>query len=385
MGRPRRAPAPGRRRGPRRRIRPSRAAPRGWRARPRARARKAPRRAPGKSRGVPPLEVTMALVTRAARMAALVLALTALPVTTGAAQTKGPTVVMTGGLLYHTEDVPPNTIKTFTVTCPPGYIAMSGTATDADGSTQLKSAPAGGRSWSFSFGQPVTAGKTAHVIVLVVCSKPKPFLGGIGGKVNVKIKVKKVKSKAVVIPPGETEKTKLKCPGGAAPTGSGTSVAPPEAQPKSVHARAAAVLSNGLVARETRDLPVRGGFRFTVRNPATVPQEVRHSGRCLLRRASYRRRRHRRRHRAHTKVLREVFQETAQPGGNLFERSCPSHTFPVSGGYEYASDRDMIVFGHAIGRPRRVLTPVINGETFPNAFEDALLCFPGSLSQRTFR
>jgi hypothetical protein len=319
-------------------------------------------------------------VTRAAWIAALAVAMAGLSSATATAQTKGPTVVMTGGTLYHSEDVAPNSIKTFTVTCPPGYIAMGGSASIPDGATQLKSAPGGARSWTFSFGLPVTATRSAHVTVLVLCSKPRPFLPGVGGKVKIKIKVKKVKSSAVVIPPGETEKTKLKCPAGAAPTGSGLSVAPPGAETKSVHARVAAVLSNGLVARLTRDLPVRGGFRFTVHNFAGVPQTVRHSGRCLFRKASYRRGHHRR-HRATTKVFRLVFHETAQPGSNLFERSCHRHQFPVSGGYEYGSEDDMIVFGHAISRPRRILTPVINTEDFPNPFDYPLLCFPGDLSE----
>ncbi|HEY1356817.1 MAG TPA: hypothetical protein VGF21_00790 [Thermoleophilaceae bacterium] len=323
-------------------------------------------------------------MTRAARIAALVVVAAALPSAPAAAQSKGPTVVMTGGLLYHTEDVPPNSIRTFTVTCPPGYVAMSGTATDADGSTQLGSVPKGARSWTFSFGQPVTAARTAHVIVLVVCSKPRPFLPGIAGKLKVKVKTKALKSPDIVIPPGDSESTKLKCPSGAAPTGSGESVAPAEAQPKGERARAAAVLSNGLVARETRDLPVRGGFRFTVRNPAAVPQTVRHYGRCLYRRASYRRR-HGRKHRARTKVLRLLFNDTAQPGSNLFQHSCPRRTFPLSAGHEYASDEDMIVFGHAVGRPRRVLTPVISQEDVPEEFRHPLLCEPGALSKRALR
>jgi hypothetical protein len=320
-------------------------------------------------------------VTRAARIAALAVALFALLATAAAAQTKGPTVVMTGGTLYHSEDVAPNSIKTFRVTCPPGYVAMSGSASDPDGATQLKSVPAGARSWTFSFGLPVTATRAAHVTVLVLCSKPKPFLPGVGGKVKIKLKVKPVKSPAVVIPPGETEKTKLKCPAGAAPTGSGLSVSPPGAEPKSVHARAAAVLSNGLVARQSRDLPVRGGFRFTVRNPATIAQTVRHSGRCLYRRASYRRRGHRRKRRALTQVYRAVFEEIAKEGSNLFERSCPRHRFPVSAGYEYSSEADIIVFGHAIGMPRRVLTPLINGDELPWQVKYPLLCLPGNLAK----
>src|SRR3954466_11407686 len=128
-----------------------------------------------------------------------------LPTAMAAAQTKTPTVSLTGGTLYHTEDVAPNSIKAFKVTCPPGYIAMSGSATDADGSTQLRSAPAGARSWTFSFGQPATATRSAHVIVLVLCSKPKPFLPGVGGKVKIKLKATKAKSQPVVIPPGGTE------------------------------------------------------------------------------------------------------------------------------------------------------------------------------------
>ena len=52
------------------------------------------------------------------------------------------------------------------------------------------------------------------------------------------------------------------------------------------------------------------------------------------RKASYRHGHHHK-HRATTKVFRLVFHETAQPGSNLFKRSCRRHQFPVSAGYEY--------------------------------------------------
>src|SRR4051794_32523673 len=282
-----------------------------------------------------PREVRIARVTRAAWIATAAVALVALSSATALAQTR-PTVTLTGGTLYHTEDVAPNSIKTFKVTCPPGYVAMSGSATDADGATQLKSVPAGARSWTFSFGLPVTAGRSSHVTVVVLCSKPRPFLPGVAGKVKIKVKLSTVKSKPVSIPPGQTEETKLRCPAGAAPAGSGLEVAPVGS--KSDRVRAAAVLPNGLVARETTDLPVRGGFQFAVRNRAGMPQSVRHWGRCLARRASYRRSRKKRKRRAQTRIVRALFMERALRGSNLFDRSCPMSYFPVGAGHSYATD-----------------------------------------------
>jgi hypothetical protein len=317
---------------------------------------------------------------RAARTGALAAALFSLTAGAAGAQIKTPTVVLSGATLYHSVDVPPNTIRTFTVTCPPGFVAMSGSASDADGSTPLRSAPAGARSWSFSFGQPVTATRPAHVTVLVICSKPKSALIGVSGKVKVKVKIGTAKSKPVAIPPGATEETELKCPSGSAPTGSGLDVAPVGSKSQRARARAAEVLRNGQVARETSDVPVRGGFRFAVRNPAAVPQTVRHFARCLARRARYRRRHRRRLLRALTRIYRMTFMDTAEPGSNLFQHSAPAGRFPVFAGYEYASPEDMIVLGHAFARPRRVLTPMINGEQQRHAFIQHYLLSPGGLS-----
>jgi hypothetical protein len=322
----------------------------------------------------------MAAVAIVARIAALAVVLIAVTAGTAAAQTKTPTVVLSGGALYHSADVAPNSIKTFTVTCPPGWFAMSGTVTDAQGATPLRSAPAGVRAWTFSLGLPVTAARAAHVTVLVICAKPKPFLLGLPGKAKAKIKLKSVKSKAVAIPPGGAEDTKLKCPAGSAPTGSGLEVAPVGSTgPRSAPVRAADVLSNGQVARETTDMPVRGGFQFAVRNPSGVEQTVRHSGRCLARRASYRRRHRRRRHRAQTEIVRFHFTDEAKPGSNLFEHSAPSGDVPIFSGYRYGSGMDMIVLGHAFGRPRRVLTPLISQEKLHVGVDEYMLVTPGSL------
>jgi hypothetical protein len=319
-------------------------------------------------------------VTRAARIAALAVALFALSTATATAQSKTPTVALTGGTLYHSVDVAPNSIKTLTVTCPPGWFAMSGTVSTADGSTPLKSVPAGARSWTFSLGLPVTATRTAHVTVLVICSKPKPVLIGLAGKAKVAIKLKSVKSKPVVIPPGGTEDTKLKCPAGSAPTGSGLEVAPVGSGAWSAPVRAADVPSNGQVARETTDMPVRGGFRFEVHNPAAGEQTVTHSGRCLARRASYRRKRRKRRRRAKTRIVRLTFKDGAAPGSNLFQHSAPDGQIPVGTGYQYADDKDMIVLGHAFGRPRRVLTPVISQESMRQDLYQYMLISPGDFA-----
>jgi hypothetical protein len=319
-------------------------------------------------------------VARATRTAVLAVALIAVTAATAAAQTKTPTVVLSGGSLYHSVDVAPNSIRTFTVTCPPGWFAMSGTVSDAQGATPLKSAPAGVRAWTFSVGLPVTAAKAAHVTVLVVCAKPKQFLLGLPGKAKAAIKLKTAKSKPVVIAPGGTEDTKLRCPAGSAPAGSGLEVAPVgSAGPRSAPVRAADVLTNGQVARETTDMPVRGGFEFTVRNPAGVQQTVRHSARCLARRATYRRRHRRRKRRARTKIVRIHFADEVAPGSNLFEHSAAAGEVPIFSGHRYGSGMDVIVLGHAVGRPRRVLTPVISQEKLHVGLDEYMLASPGDL------
>jgi hypothetical protein len=144
--------------------------------------------------------------------------------------------------------------------------------------------------------------------------------------------------------------------------------------------RAADVLSNGQVARETTDMPVRGGFRFRVHNPAALEQTVRHSGRCLARRASYRRKGRKRRRRAKTRIVRVTFKDSAAPGSNLFQHSAPDGQIPVGTGYQYADDKDMIVLGHAFGRPRRVLTPVVSQESGRQGLYQYMLTSPGEFA-----
>lgn len=133
------------------------------------------------------------------------------------------------------------------------------------------------------------------------------------------------------------------------------------------------------MARETTDMPVRGGFNSTVRNPAGAEQTVRHSGRCLARRARYRRRRGRRRRRAKTVITRSTFMDTAAPGSNLFDHSVPTGGFPVGTGYQYDSAQDMIVLGHAIGRTGRVFTPLFSQEDLKRTVINYFLRSPGEL------
>jgi len=64
-----------------------------------------------------------------------------------AASSASPQIVV-AQTVFHTADLPSNAVTGFNVTCPPGYVAMSGTASIPDGATQLRSVPAGARSWT---------------------------------------------------------------------------------------------------------------------------------------------------------------------------------------------------------------------------------------------
>ena len=71
-----------------------------------------------------------------------------------AAPSASPQIVV-AQTVFHRADLPSNAITGLNVTCPPGYVAVSGgNSTAAPGVTTLSIRPAGLRTYAFRFGNP---------------------------------------------------------------------------------------------------------------------------------------------------------------------------------------------------------------------------------------
>src|SRR2546429_7522023 len=155
--------------------------------------------------------------------AAIVAALGLMPALASA----GPAGAVTNtGTVYQSVTVQPDSIKTFTVTCPPGFVAVTGGMVVGKllftgGAGPLLGVTRTGNAFTFRVGVPVT--QSAQTITLSVRCIRKGF------KIPLKaltLKVGKATGGAIVVTPGATTNKKLKCPTGQAPTGSGFDVQP---------------------------------------------------------------------------------------------------------------------------------------------------------------
>ena len=105
--------------------------------------------------------------------------------------------------VYASHNLPSDAITGFTVTCPPGYVAVSaGVSSPGAGSTLLSVRPVGLRAYTFRFGNPATNDPT-RVTVAVACRKIRP-----PGPVIV---LKRVKTR-VVVRPGRRSRARSPAP-----------------------------------------------------------------------------------------------------------------------------------------------------------------------------
>jgi len=162
-----------------------------------------------------------------------------------------------------THDLPSNAISGFTVSCPPGYVAVSaGVTKPGPGSTLLSVKPAGPRGFVFRFGNPVTNDPT-RVTVAVACRKLS------GGPV---FKITLVKNRFLVRPGGQNSVT-ITCPPKTTPAGSGFDLDPGRA--KSVDGFGGPVLSVRTATASLR------AFQFRVASAAKRTRAVTVYGNCL--------------------------------------------------------------------------------------------------------
>jgi hypothetical protein len=223
--------------------------------------------------------------------------------------------VLLAPTVFHSAALPSDSITAFTVTCPPGYVAVSaGVSSAATGVTTLSIRPAGARAYVFRFGNPST-NPDQTVTVAVACRKIKakgkaPFL-------------KLVPLKRPVVVPAEGQKQiVIQCPKGTIPAGGGVDLAPPKGK------ALAAFAGNPLQLRRQNSSLSR--VTFAVRNGGGKARPAVLYGNCvtLVRPAGS----------APGRLRVKVLTQTTpvQPGSQTVTRSCPSGWVALATGYTLA-------------------------------------------------
>ena len=163
--------------------------------------------------------------------------------------------------VFHTADLPSNAITGFTVTCPPGYVAVSaGVSNPAAGVTTLSIRPIGFRGYAFRFGNPVT-NPHQRVTVAVSCRRIR-----VGAGTAPYLKLKLLKLRPFKVKPASQKAASLSCPPGTVPAGTGFDLDP--ARGKALGRFSGTALS---VRRQTQTLH---GVAFTLRNGGSQARPV---------------------------------------------------------------------------------------------------------------
>ena len=166
--------------------------------------------------------------------------------------------------VYASHNLPSDAITGFTVTCPPGYLAVSaGVSSPGAGSTLLSVRPVGLQAYTFRFGNPVTNDPT-RVTVAVACRKIRP-----PGPVIV---LKRVKTR-VVVRPGAQKSGTITCPSNMTPAGAAVDLDP--GRPKSVGSFAGTALSVRSITATLR------AFQFRIANTGSRAHDVVVNGACV--------------------------------------------------------------------------------------------------------
>ena len=167
-----------------------------------------------------------------------------------------------GPTVYASHNLPSDAITGFTVTCPPGYFALSaGVSSPGSGSTLLSVRPLGLRAFTVRFGNPATSDVT-RVTVAVACRKSN------GGPV---LRLKPVKTR-VVVEPGQMKSGTLTCPPHTTPAGAAIDLDPGRA--KSVDSFSGAALSLRASTASLR------AFQFRIANAGDRVHDALVQGNC---------------------------------------------------------------------------------------------------------
>ncbi len=232
--------------------------------------------------------------------------------------------------VYHAAILPSNTVRTFTVRCAGGYVAVSaGVSSPAPGATLLGVRPSGLAAYTFRFGNPAT--NDQQVTVVVACRR---FLF----KLPTRVKVTPLQLK-VKVPAGKLTAAGLPCPPGTAPAGWGDDLAPGQG-----HGYAPGGAARVTVRKASMHLR---GFSFSVRNSGSKAQSVTLYGICLtaFRPAGASRER--------LQVRITTYRVPLQAGSQRVIHSCPSRWVSLAAGYVLRSPLTMIGGAAAIGQGGR--------------------------------
>jgi len=216
--------------------------------------------------------------------------------------------------VFATHGLPSNAITAFTVTCPPGFVAVgAGVSSPAPGTTLLSIRPVGLRAYVFRIGNPAT-NPAQRVTVAVACRKLR-----VGGPA---LRVRPVKLK-LVVKPGAQRTASLPCPQDTTPAGAGTDIQPQRG-------KAAGGFAGNPLSVRTLTASLRG-FAVTIRNSGHARRSAVLYGNCVtvLRPAGS--------EPAPLRVQVITFTDPFHPGLQRVMHPCPSGWFSIGAGYALRS------------------------------------------------
>jgi hypothetical protein len=217
-------------------------------------------------------------------------------------------------------------LETVSVNCPRGHVATGGSTAPLPLDVKLLKSAGTGPRRIFLF-EP--AGYGATEVVLVVTCKPKVLVVRRGGRqLVVRVRVAKVQGPSLRVDPGETEKSRLRCPSGMAPAGHGFEVTPAGGGGS---VRLAQGGSTQPFLQPRQKSPFRGGFAFGVDNVDGPPANVRMSIHCQSR--TGRGRLNRQRVTTPVRITRSIDEESIPPGAHGLERKCSRGRTPLEAGF----------------------------------------------------
>lgn len=256
--------------------------------------------------------------------------------------------VVLGPTVFASHNLPPDAVTGFTVSCRPGYVAVSGgVSSPGAGAALLSVRPVGLRGFTFRFGNPATNDAT-RVTVAVACRKIS------GGPV---LTLKRVKTR-VVIKPGTQKSGTLACPPSSTPASAAVDLDPGRA--RSVDSFSGGSLS----LRATTVTPP--AFQFRIANTGKRAHSTVVAGNC----AAVGLRAQVEQARLSTKIT--TYTDLVTPGRHRFRHRCRRGWVSLGTGYELTSGSLRLEGTAAIGTAGRAW--VRNSAALPLSVRLQVVC-----------
>jgi hypothetical protein len=233
--------------------------------------------------------------------------------------------------VFATRTVPAGAIRTSTVTCRPGFVAVSaGVSSRAPGTTLLARTPVGSAGYRFRIGNPEANGDR-QVTLVVACRK-------VAGNAPVVLRLKQMKPVLLTVPARSKMSAVLLCPPGTTPANGGFDLRP--------GAKTATSFSGLSLSLRTRTATLTS-VRYVIANRDRFARKVALQGACLtlFRAASGPAQR--------LHFARTTFRVPLRPGLHTIARSCPSGWFALDAGFALRSSTTVLGASAASGRGGR--------------------------------